>query len=66
MRGMPKDLLPCPFCGSKDVELIDTFYDSAATFWFVKCGRCDAQGPSFTDRSAEPGPAAESAWNQRP
>ena len=35
----PQELLPCPFCGSEDVELQNTH---TASFW-VKCNQCEAE-----------------------
>ena len=60
------DLLPCPFCGSTDVEVCRSCY-----FLFVLCDGCGAQGPAvecdlknLDGRSAEKANAVE-AWNKR-
>lgn len=37
--------LPCPFCGSKDVEEKNNYYS-----WFVTCPHCRTSGPSHGSR----------------
>jgi ribosomal protein L37AE/L43A len=37
-----KDAKPCPFCGSKKLKLQDM---GGASFWFVECEKCSADGP---------------------
>lgn len=63
----PLDLLPCPFCGSKKVQLDalmigEAGKDNATPHgWHVECTECDASGP-WRDTEAE----AAQGWNRRP
>ena len=48
---MPK-MLPCPFCGSEDVELAESITD-----YFVVCFDCEASGPhKYSEEAID-------AWN---
>lgn len=49
-------LLPCPFCGSTDLEWGFTFPD------YVLCNSCEAMGPESSDPE---GIDARLAWNHR-
>ena len=51
----PTDLKPCPFCGSREVELYH-----AIVGWFVECKCCGSTGP---ERDADS--AASAAWQER-
>jgi len=55
---MKYDLLPCPFCGSRDITVID-----AAPSSYAVCDRCGTFGPIPCDT----GDAREAValWNQR-
>ena len=56
------DLLPCPNCGSKDIE-----YEFASSQGYVKCNECNHEGDYHPD-AADPIcsiTAAYSAWNNR-
>lgn len=59
LSGPPIPLLPCPFCGSTDVELDEW----AACNDGVKCNICWAWGP--ITKEFDGGKNAASAWNQR-
>ena len=54
---MIENLKPCPFCGSKELELCRT---NEFACW-VRCDTCGADAPSNTDRSK-----AIEIWNKRP
>lgn len=59
---MPDNLLPCPFCGSLNVDLFDSFGDieSGQNFCNVQCINCGAQGASRLGHKN-----AANAWNSR-
>jgi Lar family restriction alleviation protein len=50
-------LKPCPFCGSKKVEICRT---NEWSCW-VRCARCGADAPGGKDRKE-----AIKIWNRRP
>lgn len=52
------ELLPCPFCGSKDLETNRA--GEALDGFCVQCNSCSAEGP-FRPTEAE----AEQDWNKR-
>jgi Lar family restriction alleviation protein len=55
------ELKPCPFCGSKEVGVVETAYGNYANiFYFAHCSDCGARTKSFRD-----GDDAEEAWNRR-
>lgn len=56
----PIELKPCPFCGSKNIELSAEEYHDKDVFYIVSCNNCGAQIEG-SGRSKE---AAE-AWNTR-
>jgi Lar family restriction alleviation protein len=47
-------LRPCPFCGSRDLQVRDR-----KSVGYVLCSRCGASGP-FVER-----PLVRSSWNRR-
>jgi len=47
-KGVQTEILPCPFCGNRDVELVD----NPREFDCVKCNFCGARGP-ITDGHPE-------------
>lgn len=53
-------LKPCPFCGSKDIELSAEEYHDKDVFYIVSCNNCGAQ----IEGSGRGKEAAE-AWNTR-
>ena len=62
------ELLPCPFCGSDDVQLE---YARKAQFWvyWIECNGCGCEGPieitgDNVDALNTPEDAAR-AWNER-
>jgi Lar family restriction alleviation protein len=58
--GAIDDLLPCPFCGSTD---IDVYPDYPV---YVKCNVCGACGPQARDSGNEWALAkVTEAWNRR-
>lgn len=54
------ELKPCPFCGSKDIELSAEEYHDKDVFYIVSCNNCGAQ----IEGSGRGKEAAE-AWNTR-
>jgi Lar family restriction alleviation protein len=48
------ELLPCPFCGSDETRLNETY-----SHW-VSCDRCQSEGPGEDTQ-----PEAIAAWNRR-
>lgn len=52
-----KLIKPCPFCGSKKVEVCRTNPDAC----WIRCGKCGADAPSHKERKK-----AISIWNRRP
>lgn len=65
-------LLPCPFCGSTDVEYDPSFVDNTDSYYWggVECLTCDAMGPQMRQEegSANEPPTeapAVTAWNIR-
>ena len=55
-------LLPCPFCGSEDVE-----YEFSSSQGYIKCNTCEAMGAEV-EEAADPEcsvGAAIVAWNTR-
>jgi len=66
------DLLPCPFCGGTEFEIVDSFDDAAMV---VECQKCAAHGPAadaltnihpYTRRPlTEIETDARRLWNQR-
>lgn len=51
---MSEELLPCPFCGSKDGPFVYVHHR-------VVCGGCDTEGPSLHDDME----TNIAAWNRR-
>lgn len=56
----PIELKPCPFCGSKNIELSSEEYHDKDVFYIVSCNNCGAQ----IEGSGRNKEAAE-AWNTR-
>ena len=42
MQRLP-EVLPCPFCGSRDIESEDT---ETSDYLFMSCDNCGASGPA--------------------
>ena len=51
-------LMPCPFCGDSDVQLIDQ-WDGKKGTWTVWCRPCDIEGPMGSKKEAI------NKWNKR-
>jgi Lar family restriction alleviation protein len=56
------ELLPCPFCGSDDIEQIegDRYAGQSGDWCAIRCGKCEAEGPHVWGF-----PKAVAAWNRR-
>jgi Lar family restriction alleviation protein len=52
------DLLPCPFCGSRNVKAERAFYDRSINW--VACSDCNASGSDAVTTKL-----AVAAWNRR-
>jgi Lar family restriction alleviation protein len=52
------ELLPCPFCGSIDIDCADAGYKTDV--WFVQCNNCCTTFPHFDSKEE-----AIIAWNTR-
>ena len=59
---MPDILMPCPFCGSTNVDIFDSFGDAETglNFCNVQCINCGAQGASRLGQEK-----AANSWNCR-
>lgn len=54
---MKEKIKPCPFCGSKTVDICRTNENAC----WVRCARCWGEAPSNADRKVAIG-----LWNRRP
>lgn len=50
-------IAPCPFCGSKNIELI-----CSGSAWFVECRECQATGPMMVDGDDRDSARAVELW----
>lgn len=58
-----EDLKPCPFCGSKRVQLYQDYDDDDyCVTYYVECYDCGGRGPSGSDTEEK---NAAAAWNRR-
>ena len=57
LATMETKLLPCPFCGSKDLERCET---GKPSWHWIFCTECHASGPYDLGWSG-----AQEAWNRR-
>lgn len=55
---MTDNLIPCPFCGSDNVDCDNRWNEDG--WWAGLCNDCGAQGPASEQREA-----AIAAWNRR-
>jgi len=63
-KNLTMKLKPCPFCGSKNAEIVDGSYTvngEKITTTNVLCGNCNAMGPDT--RLGED--TATAKWNRR-
>lgn len=54
-------LLPCPFCGSSDVDVSFSVNNEETKFYAVECCACAAFGPDGGQDAAK----ASELWNNR-
>lgn len=54
-------LKECPFCGSSEVSLSNTFMNNDIAGIIVECGKCACMGPDANSKEE-----AIAAWNRRP
>lgn len=56
---MPKELKPCPFCGSKNILTATQKPVGMGEYFMIKCFDCSAEITRSTKRKAT------EAWNRR-
>ena len=62
ISNMEKELKPCPFCGSTDIEVEEYLPESCCTkFWKVACTDCCGGFQSEHNKKE-----AVAIWNRRP
>ena len=59
--GSDCSLLPCPFCGSSDVDVSFSVNNEETKFYAVECCACAAFGPDGGQDAAK----ARELWNNR-
>jgi Lar family restriction alleviation protein len=42
---MTEELLPCPFCGSDEAEVVSPYDGQLSDYGTVKCYKCECNGP---------------------
>lgn len=66
---MPKRIAdrikPCPFCGSKDVDVASIGGAQSIYQVWVYCKNCNAEGPDKSNLSSDSKKEAIAAWNRR-
>lgn len=58
-------LLPCPFCGNPDVQLVTLQDADGDALHAVGCPKCGCNGTPHVAAMDDPRPAAVAAWNRR-
>ncbi len=58
MNKLPKELKPCPFCGGRDLTIID--YIGIGGAIYVLCHSCGSSSGTYNTRNE-----AITAWNRR-
>lgn len=64
LNKMP-DILPCPFCGNPDVQLVTIPDADGDALHAVGCPKCGCNGTPHVAAMDDPRPAAVVAWNRR-
>lgn len=59
------DLLPCPFCGNTNVQMVTFKHEDGDVLHAVGCPKCECNGAPHIAVMDDPRPAAAAAWNQR-
>ena len=59
------DLLPCPFCGNTNVQMVTIKDEDGDVLHAVGCPKCGCNGAPHIAAMDDPRPAAAAAWNQR-
>lgn len=55
---MPNKLKPCPFCGSKDIQVKKV--EGLTTWRYIQCDHCGGRTDGWKDETL-----ARKAWNKR-
>lgn len=63
VHSKPSDLLPCPFCGSKDAICVDLSLDDP--WYVVQCGKLGKVGCGASVGSTISYTVARRHWNDR-
>ena len=58
-------LLPCPFCGNTNVQMVTIKDEDGDVLHAVGCPKCGCNGAPHIAAMDDPRPAAAAAWNQR-
>jgi len=58
-------LLPCPFCGNTNVQMVTIKDEDGDVLHAVDCPKCGCNGAPHIAAMDDPRPAAAAAWNQR-
>lgn len=59
------DLLPCPFCGNTNVQMVTIKDEDGDVLHAVGCPKCGCNGAPHIAAMDDPRPAAAATWNQR-
>lgn len=62
---VPRELLPCPFCGSEDVGIVEIIDSEGDMSIAVGCHSCLCNGTPHIPLMDDARPAAISSWNHR-
>lgn len=57
---MAEKIKPCPFCGSKDIEILEWTFKNDINTWQVECQECGVSGSMYSIKAE-----AVEEWNRR-